>query len=127
MLTISMTDFRQGIKVTSVLVTIGAAVTPTLVHPIPYGRSAHIRKIRWCELSGLGGLLQIGHGAGGTWVKDLPDIVALASLDGILQELDIPNEEFYSSPVGLTTLDIYARTTVSTSMAIQVEVEEFGA
>lgn len=121
------TDYRRGIRTTSVRVTIVAAATPTLIHPIPAGRSAVIRKITWSENAGLAGDLQIGHGAGGTWVQDLPNIDAPANLRGELAEHETPNEEFFPSPAGLTTQDIYAQTTASTNMHVQLELEEYGA
>jgi hypothetical protein len=109
------------------MVNIAAAATPTLIHPIPAGRSAVIRKISWSENAGLAGNLLIGHGAAATWVQDMPAIDAPANLSGTMEEDEIPNREFVPSPAGLTTQDIYAQTDVSTALAIQVEVEEYGA
>jgi hypothetical protein len=122
-----MSDYREGIKVSSARVNIAAAATPTLIYTIPAGRSCVIRKLVWSELSGLAGDLHIGHGAGGTWVQDMPSIDAPANLAGNLEEKDIQNQEFFPSPAGTTTRNIYAQTTVSTNLDIQVEVEEYGA
>jgi len=118
---------RTGIRVSSGRVNIAAAATPTLVHTIPAGRTAIIRKIIWSEMAGLAGDLQIGHGAGAAWVQDMPNIDAPANMLGTLEQGEIPAVEFRPHTAGLTDQQIYARTTASTNLDIQVEVEELGA
>lgn len=122
-----MTTQRTGIRIPTARVNIAAAATPTLVHTIPAGRTAVIRKILFSELAGITGDIQIGHGAAATYVQDIPNIDAPANLTGILEADEIPAREFLPSPAGTTTQDIYVRTTMSTSLDIQLEVEEFGA
>jgi len=119
-----MTTYKKGIRRTSVMVNVPAAVS-TLIHPIPAGRSAVIRKIMWLETAGVAGNLMIGHNL--AFVQDLPAINAPANLAGTMEEDEIPNREFVPSPAGLTTQDIYALTTAGTTVAVQLEIEEYGA
>jgi len=134
----AITTEQRGIEPRGVLkssnagmVTVNAAVTTFVLHTMPtvIPSTAKIRKILAYNNTGGNALLQLGYlSLAAVFVQTIPDLLCLAGIENIWNEIDIPNYEFRPDTTLVTgTLgDIVCQVPVVIANAVVVllEVEE---
>ena len=89
-----MADVRDvGIRLGTGQVSVVAAATTTVLHPLSAGKRAVIKKICWMNRAAAGNTeLQIGYlTVGAVFTQVLPDIQMIANIDGQVGEEDLPS------------------------------------
>ena len=134
----AITTEQRGIEPRGVLkasnagmVLVNAAVTTFVLHTMPtvIPSTAKIRKILAYNNTGGNALLQLGYlSLAAVFVQTIPDLLCLAGIENIWNEIDIPNYEFRPDTTLVTgTLgDIVCQVPVVIANAVVVllEVEE---
>ena len=104
---------------------------PDQCHILPVNRTAMIRKITWYNPNAVQALVIFGtvtNAVAPAWVPLTSTIVALPLLDGILEEEECPDIEWYSDTTALAggvSGDIWVLST-QLNVLIRLTVEEFG-